>query len=344
VALLGVFVENAQHFFSPTYHELVARPAAGLADHAALWLIQAACENKVYALFALLFGYGIALQMARTGPRFVALHLWRMSILFLIGFFHQTYLWSGDILATYALLGMLLLVFRARPARVLERATMLALAVPTLALAAATAWASWLAPGAVVSARTAATVVGLGYPARQAFFAFAMFLLGLAAGRARGEAGDPMLALRRHLPLLSAVGVAGSLAYVTLVELSDASIVSWTAVLAEALIALAGPALALAYAALLLRALERPRWRRALAPFAAAGRLSLTNYLAQSLIGGVLLARLGEVHPPAGIAIACAVCALQVGASRWWLAYFRFGPVEWLWRALSYGTLPTLRV
>ena len=53
VALLGVFVENAQHFFSPTYRELVARPGAGLADHAALWLIQIAFENKIYALFAL---------------------------------------------------------------------------------------------------------------------------------------------------------------------------------------------------------------------------------------------------------------------------------------------------
>ena len=189
-----------------------------------------------------------------------------------------------------------------------------------------------------------AAIVGeLGYPARQAFFAFAMFLLGLAAGRARGEEGDPMRVLRRHLPLVSAVGIAGSLAYVALVDLSDSSIASWTAVPAEALVAVAGPALALAYAGLLLRALERPRWRRALAPFAAAGRLSLTNYLAQSLIGGVLLVRLGEIHPPAGIAIACAVYGLQVGASCWWLRHFRFGPVEWLWRALSYGKRPPLR-
>ena len=342
--MLGVFVENAQHFFSPTYRELVARPAAGLADHAALWLIQVACENKVYALFALLFGYGIALQIARTGPRFVALHLWRMGILFLIGIFHQAYLWPGDILATYALLGVLLLPFRARPTRVLERAAWLALATPALALAAVVAWDWWFVPGAAASARVTEVVVALGYPARQALFAFAMFLLGLAAGRARGETGDPVRVLLRHLPLLSAVGIAGSLAHVALVDLSGAPVVSWTAALAEALIAVAGPALALAYAALLLRLLERPRWQHALAPLAAAGRLSLTNYLLQSLIGGFLLARLGAIHPPAGIAIACAVFGLQVLASRWWLEWFRFGPAEWLWRALSYGKLPPLRV
>ena len=267
-----------------------------------------------------------------------------MGILFLIGLFHQTYLWSGDILATYAVLGVLLLPFRARPMRVLERAAWLALATPTLALAAVTALASWQVMGAAAGARAAVTVVEIGYPVRQFLLAFAMFLLGLAAGRARGEVGDPVRVLLRHLPLLAAVGIAGSLAHVALVDLSGASIVSWTAVLAEALVALAGPALALAYAALLLRALDRPRWRRALTPLAAAGRLSLTNYLMQSLIGTFVLARLGEIQPPVGIAIACAVYALQVLASNWWLAYFRFGPVEWLWRALSYGRLPPLRV
>jgi uncharacterized protein len=336
-ALLGVFVENAQHFFSPSYQEMVARPGAGLADHAALWLIQVACENKVYALFALLFGYGIALQMARLGPRATGLHLWRMGILFLIGIFHQAYLWSGDILATYALLGVLLLPFRSRSKRTVEGAAWLALATPTLALAAL------LAVGSGAGPRAAETALAIGYPARQALFAFAMFLLGLAAGRARGGADDPIPVLLRRLPLLLLLGTAGSIAYVALLDFSGAPTVSWTAVLAEALIAVAAPALALGYAGLLLRLLARPRWRRALAPLAAAGRLSLTNYLLQSLIGAFLLARLGEIQPPAGIAIACGIYALQVVASGWWLAYFRFGPVEWLWRALSYGRLPPLR-
>ena len=339
-ALLGVFVENAQHFFSPTYRELVARPGAGLADSTALWLIQIFCENKVYALFALLFGYGIALQMARTGPRFVALHVWRMAILFLIGLFHQALLWSGDILATYAILGLLLLPLRERATRVLEGAACVALATPTLVLAAITAAAPALASGVLASAGVTTAFVEFSYPGRQALFAFAMFLLGLVAGRARGRADDPVRALRRHLPVLMAVGIAGSFAHVALVNLSGASIVSWTGVLAEALIAIAGPALALAYAMLVLRALERPRWQRALAPLAAAGRLSLTNYLMQSLMGVALLGRLGEIHLPAAIALTCALYGLQVAASGWWLARFRFGPVEWLWRALSYGRLP----
>jgi uncharacterized protein len=332
-ALLGVFVENAQHFFRPPYSEMVARPGAGFADHAAFWLIQVVCEHKVYALFALLFGYGIALQAQRVGARATALHVWRMGILFLIGLFHQVLLWSGDILATYALLGVLLLPFRARSTRALARAAALVLALPTLALTAAAASGGG-APELLAELR---------YPARQACFAFAMLLLGFAAGRARGGEGDPLRALRGQLPLLAGVGLAGSIAFVALLGSPGAAIGSWTAALSEALIALAAPALALAYAGGLLALLGRPRWQRALAPLAAAGRLSLTNYLMQSLIGMQLLARLGEIRPPIGIAIACAVFALQVLASGWWLSHFRFGPVEWLWRALSYGRLPPLR-
>jgi len=339
-ALLGVFVENAQHFFAPTYRALVARADAGFADHAALWLIQLALENKIYALFALLFGYGIALQMARAGPGFVALHVWRMGSLLLIGMFHEALLWSGDILATYALLGLLLLPFRALPLRKLALTAALALAAPTLLLAAITAATPVFATGEAASARVAADVVAFGYPLRQALFAFAMFLLGLAAARARGQADDPLPALRRGLPWLFAAGGVASLAHVALVDLSGASSVSWTAVAAEALVAIAGPALAFGYAAALLRALERPRWQRALRPLAAVGRLSLTNYLMQSFIGVLLFARLGEIPPPLGVALSCAVFGLQVAASLAWLRRFRFGPAEWLWRALSYGRLP----
>jgi uncharacterized protein len=144
--------------------------------------------------------------------------------------------------------------------------------------------------------------------------------------------------------LALAIGFAGSLAHVAVVDLAAVSSVSWAAVAAEALVGLGGPLLALAYARFGLLALEHPRARRARAPLAAAGRLSLTHYLLQSLIGVALLGRLGVIHPPAGIALACAIYALQVGASRLWLARFRFGPVEWLWRAASYGSLPALRV
>jgi uncharacterized protein len=335
-ALLGVFVENAQHFFAPTYRAQLALPGAGFVDDASVWLIQVLLENKVYTLFSLLFGLGVALQIAKSGERFGALHARRMGVLLAIGILHQAYLWSGDILATYALLGFLLAALRGQPRARLERIAALALATPTLLLAAVTA-----ASAGHATQRVALAAVEWGYPLRQACFALAMFLLGLAWGRdaAPGRLSLPL----RRVGIALGVGLSGSLAHVALVDLSGASIVSWTAVAAEALVAVAGPALALACAALLLRALEHPRARALLAPLAAAGRLSITNYLMQSLIGVLLLSRLGVIRPPVGIAISCAVFAAQVAASRLWLARFQFGPVEWVWRALSYGKPPPLR-
>jgi uncharacterized protein len=110
----------------------------------------------------------------------------------------------------------------------------------------------------------------------------------------------------------------------------------------------AGLVLALAYGATVVLALEGRAgdWLREwLAP---AGRMALTNYLAQSVVGtlvfyGYGLGQWGHVGRFAQVGLVLAVFALQVLLSRWWLARFRFGPAEWVWRALTYAQLPPMR-
>jgi uncharacterized protein len=110
----------------------------------------------------------------------------------------------------------------------------------------------------------------------------------------------------------------------------------------------AGLVLALAYAATLVLALDGPcgGWlQRWLAP---AGRMALTNYLAQSVFGSLLfygygLGQWGHLGRAQGVALALGFYALQLVASRLWLAQFRFGPAEWVWRALTYLHLPPMR-
>ena len=88
---------------------------------------------------------------------------------------------------------------------------------------------------------------------------------------------------------------------------------------------------------------------RALAPLAAVGRLALTNYLLQSLIGtfvfyGHGLGLYGRLERTEQIGVVVTVWALQLIASPLWLRVFRFGPLEWIWRSLTYGKLqPFLR-
>jgi uncharacterized protein len=109
---------------------------------------------------------------------------------------------------------------------------------------------------------------------------------------------------------------------------------------------LGGPILSLGYAAGVTLLFQRPAWARLLSPLAAAGRMALTNYLLQSIVcttlfygyGGGLFGRVGATG---GLLIAIALYVLQIPFSVWWLRRFPYGPMEWLWRTLTYGRSPS---
>jgi uncharacterized protein len=165
-----------------------------------------------------------------------------------------------------------------------------------------------------------------------------LFALGMWAWRA-GVVTRP----RDHRRLLAGaaiVGIAGGM-----LGTLDASMAgSWESVVAES----SAIVLALGYAAAVLLAFERPSVRRALAPLAAPGRMALTNYLAQSIVFGLVfygygLGRFGAMPVSRAAILGLVVYAGQAAASTWWLARFRFGPVEWLWRSVTYGTWQPMR-
>src|SRR5262249_27715586 len=116
--------------------------------------------------------------------------------------------------------------------------------------------------------------------------------------------------------------------------------VGWVA--EQCLFSIAVPALALAYASgfALLWRFGRGRGLRALAP---AGRMALTTYVSQTLpvvscFYGIGLGYGHTIGFAAGIALAVAIFAVQCIAARVWLQFFRFGPLEWIWRRATYGT------
>ena len=94
-------------------------------------------------------------------------------------------------------------------------------------------------------------------------------------------------------------------------------------------------------------AARTPSAQQMLRPLAMTGRMALTNYLLQSVTCSVIfngygLGLVGKVTPTAAILLAVGIFAVQMGLSCWWLARFRFGPMEWLWRYLTYGRRPIL--
>jgi uncharacterized protein len=116
---------------------------------------------------------------------------------------------------------------------------------------------------------------------------------------------------------------------------------------ASALLSLGGMAASVGYVGLVILMLHGGRplsTVRALAPY---GRMALTNYLMQSVVCALVFFGYGLGYWGLGrawqLVFALALCALQILLSHWWLRRYRYGPLEWLWRAITYLEWPAMR-
>ncbi len=180
------------------------------------------------------------------------------------------------------------------------------------------------------------------------FFVLGRVLLGAALGRA-GVLYEPQAHARFWRRLLAANALVGGVITGFLL-LRDhggiAELLPWLATepgrWAMRLLRNAAPlSLGLAYLAAFVLLFDQPAWRRWLQGLAPVGRMALSNYLAQTVLAIGLFygvgAGLGPRFGLAGMLLAWTVIfALQLALSHWWLARFQFGPMEWLWRSLTY--------
>jgi uncharacterized protein len=373
-ALLGILVVNLGYIASPHYFRGAPDPAAaGPLDHAVNLLVVAGFETKFYLLFSFLFGYSFTLQLhaaERAGAAFAPRFLRRLGGLFLLGALHAVLLFPGDILTTYAVLGLLLLTLRRiRPSRALAVAAVVtvlfAAAFATLGALLVTTGFDGADPqalpdaertlrdlrggiGSVIAAHLDQLPLALSaILLAQAPTALAAFLVGYAAG-ARRLFDDPQRVRRRARGVQAVgfpIGAAGALVYAwASVEHPGPAIEAF----AFAVNVLTAPLLAAAYAATVLRALHGRRGDRLAAVLAPAGRMSLSNYLGQSAIGvllftGIGLGLAGRLGPAPVLAVALAIYVAQAGLSRWWMRRFRYGPLEWVLRSWTLMALPALR-
>ncbi|MEV1014075.1 DUF418 domain-containing protein [Micromonospora sp. NPDC049801] len=367
VALLLILLVNIAFFASGYPFHLVPDPAHdSWGDQAALWSVELLFAMKAYLLFAFLFGYSFTLQLdsaARRGVDIVPRFRRRLAGLFVLGVLHAVLLFQGDILTTYALLGLVLLAMRRVAVGTALRAAVLLTAGIGFVLALAAVGGTELVtdPAAALAAgqrSTEALQGGLGsviaehvrqLPAMvgtllvQGPLALSAFLFGYAAGRRRlltDIAGNRQL-LRRVQRVGYPVGLAGAVVFA-----SGGGTGNLTGVTVGVLTA---PLLAAAYAATLLEFFATDRGRRIVTVLAPAGRMSLSNYLGQSVLcvlvfTGVGLGLAGAVAPPVVLLVAVAIYGVQVAASAAWMARFRYGPAEWLLRAWTEQQWPRLRV
>ncbi|HQW66300.1 MAG TPA: DUF418 domain-containing protein [Gemmatimonadales bacterium] len=375
-------------WWTPTEHAPVTSALQLPTDNLAYFLTHAFVDGKFYSIFSLLFGLGFALQLTRRSDEPTALQLYRrrLRILMAIGFVHLALFWIGDILLFYALLGFILLRLRGTEDRRLLRWTVVLLlmpvlfALPKVITPFATLGLPFFLPAEFVArgfgfdltSPTLITdifirgdlltvmkgnVVGIFFrygdllDSGRPFKVLAMFLLGLLIGRHRAwERLDHFAPLlRRVLALGLVIGLPMSLGQAWVAGLPrETTMGGWRVLLDSALYALGVVPLALAYAAAFVLLWRIPGWQGRLAFLAPTGRMALTNYLMQTLIGITLFygigfglgMRLGATWFPL---LALLILIVQTLFSQWWLARYRFGPMEWVWRSLTYGRRQPLR-
>ncbi|MFL5466765.1 MAG: DUF418 domain-containing protein [Gemmatimonadaceae bacterium] len=373
VAVAGILLANVQVFFGLTFmppDRIAALPTVA-ADRVASFLEHVFVDGKFYSIFSLLFGIGFGVQLSRGGEAALPRFRRRLRILLGIGAIHAFLIWAGDILMLYALLGFTMPWFSRRSNRALLRWTLILLAVPT-ALYVVTL-TLWLLVGPGTTQTTTATgppasilkffeAIGTGgikdaFIGNLVFLAgrwadlfatvrfpkvLGMFVLGLWTVRA-GIALSPTdhrRALARWSVLGWSVGLPANIVAAWAFDHWQYLPPSVGGLLGTAMQGVGIPMLALGYAATV--ALLVVDGRRFLGVFAPVGRMALTNYLMHSIICVVLSYGFGfglwwHVGSSRAMAIAAAIILVQIPLSAWWLSRYRFGPVEWLWRRLTYG-------
>lgn len=376
-ALLGICLANYPEFSLYTFQSddvIAAMPSAKM-DSVVHFLLYVFVDGKFYTLFSLLFGIGFSIiisHAAERGSSGLRIFYRRMFILMLIAYCHLMLIWSGDILLLYAVLGMLLPLFRHVSGRKIFGIAMAMLLLPIL-IDAVCQWrgiflgeypysrwwhyagmygiteanfGTWLRDAASYSdvfsflkqgawERMYEFVGGNRY-----FKVFGLFLIGFVVGRHKVYAD--LKAYRRILRRVAVLGTVTGMPLSTLYAFSAVSAHPWGGAVHSVLYAISVYPLGFAYAALLgLFCISHPHLR-VWKILAAPGRMALTNYIGQSVAGFILFYGVGfgfgaSLGLGATELVAIGVFAFQTVCSILWLKVFRFGPLEWVWRMLTYG-------
>lgn len=375
LALFGILAANIRGFAGPAvtyFSPNVFWPA--LHDRIAQAFIDTFVQGKFITIFAFLFGVGFAIQFDRAATRsgkFGWTYARRLFVLLLFGLMHGLLIWWGDILLVYAIDGFLLLLFRKRQNKTLVAwAVVFSLLMPLLMTAMFVAsqlgaeMPKMPKPEPAALAKIDATFSDGSWSAIQeqrtkdvkqfnyGFFPFfgwhvlGLFLFGVLAWRKGFFSPAPESLPRYRTAMLwgFAIGVTGNVAATAIRWIYDPPPMPTNvpAFLSASIPVIATPALSLGYICAVILIMQSEAWRARLQRFVAIGRTALTNYLLQSIVGTLIfysygLGFFGDIGPAWLLPLTFVLFALQMIVSPWWVARYRFGPVEWLWRRMTYG-------
>jgi uncharacterized protein len=334
--------------------------------------------GKFFTIFSFLFGLSFAIQMdttSKTGRSFVGKTVWRLAILFLIGFIHSMF-YSGDILMIYAILGLFLILFRNANNRVLVIVGMLLVFNAPLFIGRIS---SQFAPPPTKEQIEAGKVGGQAFMKQaekqfqikqsgtirevvnmnlrgglmgtlgfqiftgRLFITLGLFLLGLWAGRKRIfiDNAQNRLFFTNLLRWSLVIALISTLSFILMggIKMFE-PVQNWTSFIKASMADVHQISLSAFYVA----GITLLFWKTKsvlLQNLIPVGRMGLTTYLMGTAFGvitflGYGFGQLGHLGLVASIGLGIVFFALQILFSKWWLSKFHFGPVEWLWRSLTY--------
>jgi uncharacterized protein len=389
LAILGIFIINLIGLSQYNPGELHPGGYYSSFDESMLFLQHWFIEGKFYSIFSLLFGWGLALQMKRaqgSEERLVVSPLIRRRLLFmfLLGFVHLAFVWNGDIVAFYALVAWLLILFIQQSPKRLLQLGISCILLPILLY--------WLKMNYPVLKAPSDFLFSIMDRMDQYFFGFSgpdavqqfqalyrqgnigdflllnfdglfyrlgdlvfqsrifkvlgMFMIGFAIGKTGYF--NQLMKNPEILWWIAGVGFVVGLPFnyllaVTMSELRGTyESLKPEGLLRTVVYALGVVPLSLAYVASLALFFRTAIGHKLLMRVAPVGRMAFTNYISHSVISvfifwGVGLGYMGMLGPVAWTVFALLVYGAQIVFSTLWLQRFEYGPLEWIWRSLTYG-------
>ena len=399
LALFGILLVNAPSLNSPIKILEDFAFKTNTWDYIVTTFIYLFAADKFYPIFSLLFGLSAILFMeniAKQGNNPIRLFIRRMVTLFIFGAIQAVFIWWGDILAVYAVLGFGLILFYRVSARLLLiiiYAFFFVLTIIHIGLAYYQ-WQNDYYPGETMLDATTENVInesaeedpnianeianfddedndeaemdliyhygsfkqimakrlqdyylislaGIIEPTDFANFIryltyychlFAIFLLGawLQKKKIFQQVDD-------NWPVVIRMGL-----YATVIAFITQLLSAHFDFFAEAFYPISGLAMGIVYIFIITFLFHKKNWQKILAPFAAVGKMSLSNYIMSNFILSILfygygLGLYGTIGPGTQLWITMAIYIGLFIFSTFWLRYYRFGPLEWLWRVLTYG-------
>ncbi|MFC3040649.1 DUF418 domain-containing protein [Virgibacillus xinjiangensis] len=358
-AIFGIFIVNIGTFSAPYFiygGQWEAWPSS--IDQWTLRMIDIFFQASFYTMFSILFGFGFQLMNERLqekGIRVKPFLARRLLILIGFGLVHAFLIWHGDILLSYGSIGLLMLLFlRVKEKTLLLWAMALLLgsaALFTLGLYAARDYLDQTFESEIQQAfdnyQSGSLTDIWGQNLRDWMFSNAgsflilicmllpMFLIGMYLARKRifhkpEESKASLMKIWGIMLLLFMVLKAGPYIFGN---------PTWFSYIQDNI---GGTASALFYIATFALAAQTKVGRLVIRPFSLVGRMALSNYIFQSVVSvvifyGIGLGLYGSVSPSSTVLIAAGIFIIQIMLSRWWMAQFRFGPLEWIWRSLTYN-------